>query len=803
MRNLLILLLIFSCKWHGVLAQSIQVSGRILDEAGQPLPDAIVMLKTLPDSTLYKGELTNESGYFQFQQIKPAQYLIQINYIGYQSYFFIQEILPDENKIELQEIRLIPSSTELSEVSITGQKSFIERQADKTIVNIENSIIQTGATLYEVFEKLPGVMVDQDGNIRIRGKSGVVIAIDGKPLTLSGSDLVNFLRGLNSGNVQKIEVITNPSSRWDAAGNSGILNVITKRNIQAGWSGNLGFTYGQGRYPKYGAQSGLNYRSGKFAAWISYGYSNRNAFNNLVLSRRYDVNGLLQTRYETNNYITYHSESHTPRIGLDFYPTKSMTISYVGSFMLNQFGIGTSNHTDLFNSNNTRFSTLNFGQKALDEFSNYDMNLQLTQKLDTSGQQLTVNLDYVNFSSESNQDIQTRIRKYFPYSDTSLYLRGFQAGKVYLYSGKIDYQLPINKNIQFESGAKISQVGSDRDMRFYNRNSDSEVFDSIRSSHFLYNERISAGYLTIRQEFKKLTVQAGIRGEHTFADGLQKLNQTAFRRNYFQIFPTIYLDYHPGDHSFNLNMGRRINRPAYEQMNPFRRLIDYTTYGQGNPLLLPQLTYTSEFTWAFKNKLMATLAYSYTSNNITDVLIQDASTQTTIQTVVNLAELKYYSLDINYSGNVKKWWRIHSNLQSYYADFTGRILNYTIDQGRPSFFLSCTNNFTIQEGLSAEMGIRYNHQNLYGVTLEKTTYNVSTGVQKSVLKKRGTITLNLTDIFWRAYPRGITTFGEVTEHWNSRRDTRVITIGFNYKFGNGTNNRMRRSTAAEEERNRM
>lgn len=784
-------------------AQEAVVLGKVMNDKRDPVIYATVVLRNQADSTIYKGEVTNESGEFIFQKVRAGRYYLQVQVIGYDILNKSGIDVAENSTKELGEIILSQSAKELKSVTIQGEKPFIERQTDKTVVNVENSIVQAGSTVMEVFEKLPGVIVDQDGNIRLRGKQGVIIMIDEKLTTLSGVDLVNMLRGMSASNIQKIEIITNPSAKWDAAGNAGILNIIMKKNRLNGFNGSANFTYGQGRYPKYNPSVSLNYKKDKLNLFFNYSYSNRKGFNNLIIDRKFYQNGNLTENFLTNNYIRMLFDAHNPRLGLDFSLSNKTTISVLATAFNNVFESTTDNHTDILGSDYQNESMLDFDQESKFTSANYEFNTQLSHKFDTLGQSVIVNLDYGKYDNNSNQYFTTLYTNVINNSSEYIYMSSNQIGLLNLYSLKVDYSKPLGKEITLEAGLKSSYIESDMDMRFYNSLTDVTMFDSSRSSHFIYSENINAAYVSLVKKIKSLTLQAGLRAEQTVADGLQMLNNQSFERDYLQLFPTLYVNYESGKSNFNANLGRRINRPGYGQMNPFRRMIDYTTYSEGNPYLLPELTYVTEFSYSYDNTYAVTLSYSQTSDNILDVLIQDAQTQTTIQSVVNLYQLNYYSFDFSFTKRLMNAWKTHANFLGYYSRFTGIVHDFPINQGRPSFSLNNTNNFTITDNLTAELSIRYNYETLYGVTLMRSNLNVSAGVQKTIWQKRGIITFNLTDIFWTAYPRGFTDFGDVTEEWVSKRDTRVLNLGLTYNFGKGKAGRMRRSTGADEEKSRV
>ncbi|MCE3278626.1 MAG: TonB-dependent receptor [Bacteroidetes bacterium] len=793
---------------HSFLCSAIEgvtLKGHIVDPENNPQPFATVLLKSSIDSSLYKGEITNDKGQFLFENVKEGDYYLLINIVGFERKIVNSVHISFSNPIvDLGTIKMKAGAKELATVNIQADKPFIEQQTDKTVVNIENSIIQNGSSIMEVMEKLPGVMVDQNDKISLRGKQGVIIMIDGRPTGMAGQDLATMLKGIPSSNIQKIEIITNPSAKYDAAGNAGIINIIMKKNKREGYNGSVSAGFGQGRYSKYNGSLSLNYKNKNYNFFLNYSYSKRLGFNNLTIDRKFYNNDTINTIYRTENYILYPTESHSPRVGIDFYLSPKTTLSLLGSGGTMKFRPEGTDHTNILDGNEQLIYSYDFESVSKDNWYNYSGNAELKHQFDSTGQEVIVNLDYANYWSNNSQSFLTTYHN----ADGSFMsqddLLNEQKSDLSLYSLKADYSKPLKKDYSFDAGLKSSYVTSDNNIRFYSRFNNEETFDSARSSHFLYSENINAAYVNLKKNYKKFSYQLGLRSEQTIARGKQVMNSRTFNRSYIQLFPTAYIDYKISEkHNINVSLGRRIDRPAYEQMNPYRSLINATTFSEGNPYLLPQLTYNTELSYSYNNMFFANFTYSLTSDNITDVLIQDSETQTTTQTVVNLNKLNFYSLNLTFSKKLTKWWNTNTSLLTYYGEYSGVIKNNYINQGTPSIYLNTNNSFFIIDGLSAELGFRYSHKALNGITTELTTYNLSAGIQKTVLKKKGTITVNMTDILWSAYPRGVTEFDNVREDWVAKRDTRVLNVSFSYKFGKGKSAKMRKNTGADDEKGRI
>lgn len=806
MKRLFICLLILAatCSFASKAFNNGIISGTIKDDKQEVIPFTTVFLKNLSDSSLYKGEVSNEVGEFSFNNIKEGNYFVEIKSIGYQSYssakISISESTPE---LKLGNIALKSEVKDLNTVNIIAEKPFIERQVDRTVVNVENSIIHSGSSVMDVMEKLPGVQVNQDGQISLKGKQGLIIMIDGKPTTMSGQDLANFLRSSSASHVQKIEIITNPSAKYDAAGNAGIINIVMKKNKREGFNGSVNAGYGQGRYEKMNAGINISYKEKKYNLFAGYNFSYRKGFNNLTLNRKFYYADTLNTIFDTDNYIVFPFNTHSPRIGADFFLSKRTTLSLIGSSVLNSFNSIGDNHTNILNGNGTKLYSYDFKNRSYTNSFNYSVNSQLKHQLDTTGKEITVDLDYATYGNNADQRFTNTTLNNDGGLINETIMIGDQDASLSIYSAKADYTNPFKNGSKLEAGLKSSYVESDSDIKFYNQSENNLVFDSLQSNHFIYKENINAAYLNYFKEFKKLSLQIGLRAEHTGADGKQLITGQTFNRNYVQLFPSVFADYKINkNHGININLGRRIDRPAYQQMNPFRRFIDATTFSEGNPYLLPQLTYNSELTYSYANMFFLTLGYSYTTDNITDVLIQDGEKKITIQTVVNLAEVHSYNANLVFSKKLTKWWTTNTSILSYYTQYTGTVNNYSFNQGWPSFTFNSSNSFSIGKGLSAELSFIYNHKTLYGVTFINPNHNLTAGLQQSLLDKRATITINYSDIFWKAYPSGVTQFGNVNEHWSAKRDTRVLNITFNYRFGKGQVLRGRRNTGADDEKRR-
>lgn len=783
------------------------IKGILTDGHKEAVPFASVLLKNMVDSSLYKGELTNEQGAFVFDAVKNGRYFIETQAIGFEKVAGLTvELNETTQQADLGVINLSSSSQTLSAVTVTAEQPFMERKVDRTIVNIENSSIHTGASVIETLDKLPGIQVSQDGQLSLRGNQNVNVFIDGKPTVLSGEELANLLKGMNSSMIKKIEIITKPSAKYEAAGSAGIINIVTKKNSRQGLNGNVNAGYGQGRYEKYNAGLNLNYKHAWYNLFLNYSYSHRKEFLSGESKRNFlDTNNAIPEIF-FNSYSLKTYDSHTPTLGADLQLSEKTSLSLVGSGLVNLVNSSTNTLSTTFDTGHHMINTFDFINPSKSVWYNYSGSARLAHQIDTVGREITVDLDYSNYWNGNDQDYTDTKKDETGNIVDKAMLTADQGGRLAIYALKADYTHPIGEKMKVETGIKSSYVYSNKDSKFFKEESGNFVYDSAMSNHFVYSENINAAYLNFNKEYSKLTVMFGLRGEQTIANGEQLITGQKFNRNYIQLFPSAFLDYAFNDkHSVNIQVSRRIDRPDYEDMNPLRYFINSTTYGEGNPYLKPQTSINSEITYSCQNVFFATFSHSYTRNAITGVLIQEVDKGTIVSTVVNFKSVNFYYLDLSYSKKLTKWWTTNNTLSPYYGQVTGSTINYSLNKfGTPSFIFNTNNSFPLTERLSADAGFKYAYRRQNSATAFKSFSSFNLGIKLSLFNNRGSIVCNVSDLFWRNTVRGDTNIESMVEKWNTKSDTRVVRINFTYRFsGTDKASKIRDRTGADEEKGRV
>ncbi len=791
-----------------VISQNITIGGALTDAAGTPVEAATVSLLRAADSSLVKVELSDAAGKFEFSGIKSGQFLLGVTALGFEKFMGnpVQATGAEPN-IQLPPLALTGSSIDLKEVTVTAQKPFIERRIDRTVVNVENSILATGSTALEVLERAPGVIVNQNDAISLRGRSGVIVMIDGKPNPMSGADLANFLRALPSNTIDRIEIITNPSAKYDAAGNAGIIDIRLKKDKNQGTNGSASAYYGQGVYPKTGAGLNLNHRNKKLNAFGSYNYNFRKGMNDLRLYRVFFDDDIRTGAYDQRNYMTMPFNTHTARAGADFFPDKKTVFGLVVSGTTNHFNPNAQNTSAVEGAGagvESYFGTSNKGQNR---FFTWAANGNFKRAFNDKGHELSADFDFAEFGSNTDQLFTTvytglngeKIRQDY-------LLSGDMDGNLKIRSLKADYALPLPGKSKLEAGLKSSIVDADNNLQFFDLSlPGAPVYDSSISNHFIYRENINAAYLNFSREWDKLSVQAGLRVENTNAEGTQLVNGDHFDRHYTNLFPSVFLNYKFSEqYQTGLNLSRRLDRPSYQQLNPFKRFLDPSTYSAGNPFLNPQFTWAAEWSNTFWQKLNVTLAASRTSDNITQVIAPVGDLErVTVQTDSNLATVQYLSIAVNYNFNIMPWWSTINNFNAWNGQYSGNLANTTLRDGNLVAHFFTTHNFTLGQGWSAELNFNYKTREVYGFMDLNPMWGLGAGIQKNLFDRRATVKLAVTDIFWQNLPSATIRFNDYVETFEVFRETRVATLSFNYRFGSQTvQQARRRQGGAEEEKRR-
>jgi iron complex outermembrane recepter protein len=780
-----------------VAAQS-KLSIRIADKDGFVLQAATVELLR-KDSSLVKMQVADSLGTVVFSPLQNEEYLLRVSAINHTP-FWQRLTLPASSSLD---IRLLPAQA-LDNVTIQTRKPLVELQPGKTVVNIENSITQIGSTVMEALEKLPGVIVDKDGNISLKGRSGVTIMLDGRPTYVNGAELATLLNSMSAANISQIELIDQPPARFDAAGNAGIINIKTKKITQRGFYGTATASLGQGVYPKNNNSLQLNYRSGKWNLFANYSLNINRNFINVPALRTYlqaDEKTVI-AQLDQHSYSLTDGVTHNLRTGVDVALGKKTNTGLVlNGLSLSRYSTH-NNRATWLNPQGRSDSAIATNGNNTNKWKNWGANLNFRHVFNARNE-VSADVDWIGYRIRASQIFENSGLFPRPYVEAS---KGNLPSDLNIFSAKADYQLKTGE-WNWESGLKMSRINTDNLADFYLNDGSGWVQDWGRTNRFLYNEKIYAAYLSTSTQLKKLTIQAGLRYEQTVLDAKQTGNPTrkdsSFSRIYDGFFPTVALTVAAdSNHSFSLSAGRRIDRPPFQKLNPFQVFINKYTYHQGNAFFRPQYTWNFELSHSYKNVLLTGLSYSVTTDYFSQFFPIE-SNGIVIYTEGNLTRLQVLGLSVGTQLQPARWWSLSAQAvlnHRIMEGFIGRQFNEAFTQ----YNFNLNNQFRLPKGWGAELTGFYTSRGRNDIQeIVDPAGQLSVGVSKNVLRNKGTLRLAVRDIFYTQWMKGFTYFQQATEWFKLTRDTRVVTLSFTYRFGTSFKSNKRTAGAAKEEMERM
>jgi iron complex outermembrane receptor protein len=791
-----------------------RISGAVADDDKKPIEAATISLLHAGDSSRVRQTVTDKAGRYAFDRILEGKYLISASSVGHNiRYSAPFEISAARSSISVGSLTLEAASKSLKEVSVVGKRPFIEQKADRMVVNVDASPSNAGSTALEVLERSPGVTLDKDDNISLKGKQGVTVMIDNKPTYLSAAQLTSYLKSLPASAIDQIELMTNPSAKYDAAGNSGIINIKTRKNKTKGFNGSVNLTHTQGVYPKPSGSLNLNYRNGRANFFLNAGYSRWEGFQHLDIGRTYLNPGpdrVVNSIFNQGTEIHFTNPSANLKLGMDYYLSNKTTLGFVVSGFNNKENNLSTSNIFLKNAGNTVDSMVESRSISNNTWKNGSVNLNFRHQFDSTGRELTADLDYVRYNSHSDQHFNNITT--YPSKDnrSETILTGHLPGTINIYTFKSDYTHPLARDLKLEAGIKSGYVNTDNMANYFNLINNNPEVDTNKTNHFLYRENINAAYINLNKQYKKWGVQAGLRVEntnysgHQLGNGYSVINRdSSFSRSYFSFFPTLYVSYQAsGKNQFSVNYGRRIDRPAYQDLNPFLFFLDQYTYQAGNPYLQPQFSHNVELSHTYGGWLSTTLNYSYTKDFFSETFEQ--SGRATILRNGNIGSRQNAGMAVSAQLHVTKWWMsvLYANVN--YTRFKGFLYGEPIDVSATTLTLNVNNQFTLPHGFSAELSGWYRTKGVEGQVVIYSLGQATAAVSKKVMHDKASIKLGVRDLLYTNKPHGYLNFQQTEATFHNYRDSRQVSVTFSYRFGKPLKAPARRTNSgAKEEESRV
>jgi len=759
------------------------VTGSIKDNKQDALPFANVVLFSSADSSVVKATASELDGSFFIDNVPGGSYYLKVMAMGYNTFKTDPfELAVGETK-SLNEITVAEQSVEMKTLEVVFVKPLVEVKPDMTVFNVENTINATGNTALELLRKAPGVSVDNNDNVMLKGRSGVQIYIDGKPSPLDAAALAAMLKNMQSSNIEAIEIISNPSSKYDAAGTGGIINIRLKKNKNFGTNGsvNLGFAYGE--VPKYNGSLTLNRREEKWNAFGSYSLSGGPRRNWMDLYRI--QNGKVfdqQTRSESDNL------NNDFKIGADYFINSKNTIGFISSGNLSTEGWSNKSVTKIDpDDENLEKQVLIADVENDGRRDNGTFNLNYIYS-DTSGTTLKMDADLGVYRIRTNS---FQPNTYFDVNQESIINENNYRTKsptdIEIYSFKSDYERNALKG-KIGLGFKVSQVTTDNTFDFYNIDDGQDQLDTVRSNNFQYTENINALYFNYSRQWTKIGLQLGARAEQTNSKGElnalvqeDEVNDTS----YFNIFPNISMSYALNPmNSFSLSYSRRINRPSYQDLNPFEFKLDELSYQKGNPFLRPEYTNNIELTHTYKYMYSTSLTVAQTDDFSTMNIYADGDASYISQT--NLGFQQYGALSISAPVQPTKWLSFYVSVTGYYQHTKANLDDgRNIDVDFVSYNFYAQTAFILPKDWSLELSGWGSGPGLWGGSFKnKPMGSADVGVKKTFMSGRATLKMAFTDIFLTAQWRGVSDFDNQYMDTRGGWESQQFRIDLSIRFGN-------------------
>ena len=771
------------------------ITGKIIEgKTGAPLPSVDVLLCRTADTAVIAHTTTDNDGRYSFRRMNTNEdYLIKTVSPGYSESFLRTSsgsgTLPD---ILMEETE----ATTLRTVEITGKKQFVEQHADRMVINPEATVSTASDNVLDVLAKSPGIAIDKDGNITLKGKSGVRIMIDDKPTYLTAEQLNSMLKNLQATSVERIEIIENPPARYEAEGSSGIINIRTKRGKMRGRNGSVNLGAQAGKKTAGHAGGDLNYRNAKLNVFSNFWAGFNNRLNTVDLIRRFPEGdgSTFRENMTGNGSVRYIGL----KAGVDYYLSDTHVIGFMGK----------ASGWKWFGDNNTKTTVEDAGgTPTRTELTRNDMNekghdmsanLNYKWNIDTTGRSLSTDIDYAYYDYRAGSEMNTTVA---PSIDPTM-TRNKQYSQTDIFSIKVDYVHPFGKKTKMEAGFKSSVVNIDNDMIFEQRDPAGQWSDPTRMSNiFKYAENINAIYASMSTKLTpKLDLQIGLRGEQTRAESDNVTIDSITRHDYFNLFPTLFLQHSFSDaHQLNLSYAYRIGRPNYWLLNPFVWMLNTYTYNRGNPLLQPQFTHSIKFSYTLKQKYILSASYAFTTDQYTQVFEQNDETKVTVVTWRNLNRVNNTDITLTIPLQPFEWWKINANLTAFYIQYNSPLDNSVLKRSEFTARGNVTSTFSLPKDWSIELSGWYSSPSVYGVLDMRERGAMDAGIQKLMFNKKATLKLSVSDVLNTMRNRYTSVYQNMDVVGKETYDSRRIRLNLTWRFGSDEVKPARQRTSGLEE----
>ncbi|MFC0658114.1 outer membrane beta-barrel protein [Mongoliitalea lutea] len=780
------------------------ISGKVVDEKGQSVPFANVALVEFATGNLLTGDVTQEDGSFEIESIHAGKMLLVISSIGYQTFKSEPFDLAPGTTKSFDAIRVSEEMGNLQEVTVKASRPEIIVEADKTTVNVEGTVLAEGNTALDVIGRSPGVYIDENNTINLNGRPGVTVMINDRPTYMSSTDLANFLRSMPADNIKSIEIINNPSARFDAEGTAGVINIRLKKNNIDGMFGNVnvGGMYNGLYSPNAGVS--LNVKKGKWTNTASFNHSQFNFVNELNITRNFQLDQGV-SRFDQESLITMRNKSYFFTGGSDYQINDKHSI---GASVQASQNNGSNFGNSVTAIDNPGSENMFFIRSENDENSQNRRlfgNLHYVGILDSLGTKITSDIDFTRMRSNSEGLLSNFNWINEPVNVSRDFISTLNDMDYRIFTAKVDFTKPFGKGRVLETGVKGSWVKSDNNLDLAKAVEEEPFTPDPNSNQFIYEENVLAAYSNYRSKFsEKVSFNAGLRAEYSDITGTSLTLDRVDNQNYLSLFPSISVQQAISkDYQIIYNANRRIARPNYRLLNPFVFYIDPLTTEQGNPNLRPQFAHNLEMNHVIKNAYQFTLSYSLTNDVFQQIFLQDEETRTTTTFTSNLDKSQNFNFRTMIPVEIAKWWNSNHMLQVTNSRWKSMIGDALLDVAQTSLTFRTQHNLTLPAGFKAEIVGMYISPAQYGQATIKGFAWVDAGISKNFMKEKLSLTVNGTDLFASQIIRANVQFDNIDTQFRQYRNTQGVRFTLRYKFAQGENFRIANRSGSSEERSRL
>ena len=772
------------------------VKGKVLNEQNLPLEYSEITLQTL-DSTVVKSEISNENGEFLLTNIPKGNYNLQINYFSDNLY---SARLTVESNVDLKTV-VTSKANLLQEVIVEKAKPLFERKVDRIVFNVENSTAAVGGNAFDALKLTPRIKIVDD-QISMIGKGGLLVMIDDRFVKFSGDDLANYLKSLSSDDLKSIEVIANPPAKYSAEGNSGLINIVTKKGRKDAWNGSVRTTYKQSSYDTESIGGSFNHQKGKLQINSAFNYGNGSTAPQETSQIFYP-----STFWKEESNRRDFRDGYSGRLGFEYKINTKISTGFSYDFSKSDLTIKEIDKTDIYSTATNSLDSLIF-TKARDTRNSKmnSFNYHILYEIDSIGRKLSLDIDYFDFKNNSARAFNSGL--YFPnfqaINSNLETARSSGTQDINNYSVNLDMEHPT-KWIDLNYGGKISFVETNNASKYFTILNNIDYLNLDFSNEFKYKENTQAAYFSATKKLsEKWESKVGLRYEFTQTSGFSKTINQLNQKEYSKLFPTLYLSYNASeDHTFSLDYSTRIGRPSYHFLNPFRIVSNPYVYTEGNPFLQPSLSNNIEFGYSYKDKFITNVSYYKLSDGFFQVTLSDKSTN--IQQVIplNIMESGIFTVNSNYTFKPAKWFNLTSTLTVYYSDSYASLPEIFDPISGWQGTISFLGDVTLNKSKTLTAGFYYSFDSA-GITDLDTSSSgdiLNLSLKYMMLDKKLILSLNGNDVF-QSYRFSFVSIVNGTKNiYNNYYDQRYFRIGLQYNFGKSFKMNQR-ETKNSEERNR-